>query len=872
MSVSLKDISISDIGLSVRSTNGLLKSGIETVEAMLGLDEEGLYKMPNLGKKSVEEILEKIHYFQEMDPDYVKPVRPGVFGLIDEPENRETILEYVRNNDEDIDNLGLSNRSRNQLVKNGYLKMSDVVFLTEAELKTIPALGGNSVNEIVTVINDYLKKNEDRVIAFLSGDQTAIADDRNIREEIVDLFKNIGFKGLSLSEICDKLDLPEAVTEERIKLNIGKLLNDGILEYVDFRCYRVYPKFIDMMEVTPKISDRNKTLLKKRLEGITLEIIGQEETPSLTRERVRQIVTKEAAKVADYSRRTTGLPFFDEDYYRYFYNTYAFDKKECSQWLGVSPYVWNYLDTIGVKRGEKSLEEAQEDYTNLDLGFRLKIKNYLNRNKLFLDGEWVNKRRDALEEYVIRKLCQNEVTFTEFVDIYNDFLKSEEVEFDPDLYITEDVYATRKNRLMDLTCLLWKQNEKLRYYDIEGRDFTELFDTLNLSSYENIEISTSKMMWENPEVMRKYDIRDQYELHNLLRKVLKEGDYHEFHCNRMPNIAFGKFNRDEAILQILIDNSPISTEGIIDIIHEEYGYDKGTILGTYLIPISKYYYDGIYSIDQKIAPDYQLDLLKRKLTENFYFFDEIRNIYKDLFKDADPEAINPYTIKKMGFNAYSRYALKGYNSLESYFNDFLTKDDIVDLHPLRKRYAYVVTFSNKLMELKRGLQVIEFEPNILINIRKLEKAGVSKEAIRKYCDAVYEFVEDGEFFSSRSIINDGFDSELFDLGFSDWFYGSILISDSRFTYGNMFGNLIFKKGEGQITVKDFAYDVIRQNEVIDRYDLISELNEHYGCSVKDIWDVYYKVQDTGIHFDRFLDRIYLNEDIYYEELENAGEL
>lgn len=864
------EISIKELGLSVRSVHGLTKIGVETAEDLMTVTEEQLLGVRNLGRKSVDEILEKIAELSDGTEKYEKKARQGVYGLIDDPETTGAVIEYVKNNDVFIKDFGLSNRSRNQLLRNGYDKISDIAFMSKSDLEKIPALGATSISEILSVIDAYFYKNEKRIFAFCSGDASAVTDDDTIKQNILELYEGKGFSGLSMKDITEGLDLPEAVTEDRIKGVIGKLIAEGELEYVDFWCHRVYPKFEDVLAKTPKIDDRNREFVNKRLAGITLEAIGQE--AGLTREGVRQVVNKGAKKVADYNYTLTGLRSFDEDYYEYFYKTYAFEKKDGSKWLGVSDRIWNYLDMMGVKRGEKPLKDALEDSDNLDLGFRLKIKNYLNRNRLFLDGEWVDKKRESLERFVIRKLCKDDVSFNGFVEKYNDFLQKEGIEFDPDIYITEDVYATRKNRVTDMTCLLWKQNEKLRYYDIEGRDFAELFDTLNLASYENIEISTAKLMWEHPEVMEKYDIRDQYELHNLLRKTIKEGEFNGFRCNRMPNIVFGQFDRDEAILQIMIDNAPVSQDKIVDIIHEEYGYDKATILGSYLIPIYRYYNDGIYSIDQKTAPDYQLDLLGKKLTGNFYYFDEIRNIYKKLFEDADPEAINPYTLKKMGFNVYTRYALKGYSSLETFFNELLTKDDVVNISGLRKRYTYVTTFTNKLMELKRNLQVIEFEPNMLINMRKLEKAGVSKEMIRDYCDAVYQFIGEDEFFSAKSLKDSGFESDLYDLGFSDWFYGNLLISDPRFSFGNMFGNLIFKKGKCQITVKDFAYDIIRQYEVIDRYDLMSEMNDRYGCSAGDFWDIYYKVQDTGVYYDKILDRVYLNEDLYYAELDETEDL
>ncbi len=866
----LKDISINELGLSVRAVNALTRAGVSTLEDLLKYDEESLFALRNLGVKTVNEILDvKKHFMPGAGTELTK--REGVLGLLDELESREKVLEYVRINDIDIDDLGLSNRARNQLKRNGYSLMSEIVLLSKEDLSLIPALGESSVNDITSVIEQHLNDHESAIVAFCSGDGSALLNDEVIRDRVLALYKDIGFKGLSFKEITEGLDFPEAITEERLKKIIGSLIRDKQLEYVDFRCHRAFEKFCDILKECPKLSDRDRGFIEQRLDGITLEEIGK--ANGLTRERVRQLVNKGVKKIQDYYFINTGLKYFDEDYYGYFYSTYFFDKKDGIKWFGVEPYIWNYLDMRGLKLGNRELSEALDD-SNIDLGFRLKIKNYLNRNRLYLDKEWVDNKRASVENFILKKLCREDVTFDDFVKIYNDYLEQQGVPYDPSVYITDEVKPTRLNRLSESRTLLWKINEKLRYYDIDGRDYTELFDTLNLASYENIEFSTAKFMEGYPDIMEKYDIRDQYELHNLLRKTVKDGDFHDFHCGRMPMIRFGAFDRDLAILKILIANSPATTEELCDLIHDEYGYDQATTMGLYLGPISEYYHNGVYSIDYKTIPRDRMEVLAKNLPGDFYYMNEIGEIYSDLYDDAKPEEINPYVLRKIGFSVFSNYVMKGYDSLESYFTELLTAKDVIDISALRSRYTYVTTFTNKLMELKRNLRMIEYEPNKLISITRLEQAGVTKEAIKDYCDKVYDFVEEDRFFSIQSIRNEGFEipSVMDELGFSDWFYGSLLISDNRFSFGNFFANLVFIKGKRNITIKEFAYELIRENEVMDRYDLLSELQNTYGCQVKDFTDIYYKIQDTGVRYDKILDRIYLNEDLYYQEIGGMEEL
>ena len=470
---------------------------------------------------------------------------------------------------------------------------------------------------------------------------------------------------------------------------------------------------------------------------------------------------------------------------------------------------------------------------------------------------------------MVRKFCTEAVSFEEFIQLYNEFLEREEVAYDEELYYTDSVLRTRKSRLADARFLLWKQNEQLRYYDMEGRDFTELLDTLNLAAYENIELSTLKFVEEYPEILEKYDIRDQYELHNLLRKIVPEGSYHDFRCGRMPEIKFGTFDRDAAILDILIDHAPINTADLCDLIHGEYGYDPAVIMATYLRPFTEYYHQGIYRIDQKAMTAEHKDALKAALTEDFYYIDEVRKIYRGLFPDADPEEVNPYNLKGMGLVVLSRYVIQNHPSLEAFCEDILTREDILDLTPYRKRLVYVQMFSQKLMELKRGLQVIEFEPNQIIQFRKLEQSGVTREMIRDFCDAVYDFTDDGSYFSIQSLRQDGFASDLDQLGFSDWFYANLLIADARFSYGNMFGNIILYRGHESITIKSFETDRIRAHGSIDIYDLMTELTDRFGCRISDRFDLICKVQGTEIYYDKFLDRLYANADTYYRELDAA---
>ena len=728
-------------------------------------------------------------------------------------------------------------------------------------------MGANSLAEILLSIKDYLLKYEDQIVAYCNGDTSSIFNQEVLKEKILDVFKKLAFSGLHYPEILEALKLPEDFDENIIKHLIGQLISERQLEYVDYRCYRTYRSFETFLSEDATLADRERSYVLRKMNGETLEEIAKSE--NITRERVRQIIKKAVNKVHAQYLAKTGLELFDEDYYQHFYTTYEVDKSVCLEWFGIPEKTYNYISMFN-SRGNENIEDAIDD-PDLDIGFKLKITNYLNRNKIYVDGNWVEKKRALIEEVVLAKCCKDEVSFDDFCKLYNKFLEEQGIPFDKKIYYTEDVIESRYNRLSEARCVLWKQFQMLRYYDIDGQDYTDLLDSLSIEGYENTEVSTLKMFGDNPELMARYDIRDHYELHNLLRKIVPEGSYNGFKCGRMPIISFGEFDRDSAILDILINNAPISMNDLADLIQEEYGYDKATVMATYLTPFKAYYHQGMYRVDQKVMPNQHMDVLKNILTDDFYFIEDIKRIYRNAIPDADLETINPYNLKNMGFNVLSRYVLQNYPSLDAYFNHILTEKELVDITEYRKKYCYIQMWSTKLMRLKNSYDIIEFEPNQIVQFRRLEKAGVTKQMLKEFCDEVYQYVQDGTYFSAKSLRLSGFESELYDLGFSDWFYASVLCADGRFSFNNMFKSLILYKGNMPISINSFVYDYVKRVGSIDTYELMDILENEYDCKLADRNKFMRGIYGINLYYDPILQRLYLNEELYYKELDNDQE-
>jgi hypothetical protein len=225
----------------------------------------------------------------------------------------------------------------------------------------------------------------------------------------------------------------------------------------------------------------------------------------------------------------------------------------------------------------------------------------------------------------------------------------------------------------------------------------------------------------------------------------------------------------------------------------------------------------------------------------------------------------------MGFAVNSKYAVQHYDSANKYFEAILTEKDQFDISPFRDRFATYQSYQGVLLDLRKNLQIIEYEPDQYINFRKLERGGLTKKMIFEFCDAVYDAAEDGEFFTICSLRQKGFENELFDFGFGDLFYGSLLLSDERFSFKKLWGTMLLRKDKKEISAKDFIVEIVTRERQIDLYDLETLLRQEYGCTAVETYDCVQRTKDAEIFYDSELQIFYADQELYYDEIDGMGD-
>lgn len=866
------DVSVYNLNLSTRAGSSLYRGGIRMLSELIVLTQQQLRNISNLGSKSLAEIIECVPAYlkaheeekNEIDIDHstkndenpvlvLPEINPDIPVLAAEYAVVDGMIicrsDYSRIADAPIEVLNLSVRATNCLERSGLTKLSMLIGLPYSEFRNIRNLGALSANEIQEKLELYLSRccsaaesNISQGTIYSSGD-------------VLRVLKEHEYESLSLSMICEAL--PNANEEDILQL-VEHLLRDGSIEK-EGNTYNVYHRsFVESMSTLAEdasLDERAASILQLRSNGVTLEEVGQRF--GITRERVRQIEKKAMDKL---TRR--GRVHFEEDKYAYFFTTYAMDKELFFDYLQETEQVWYYL-TTRYSKGKEELSKAIDD-PNVSVELRRIADRFIHRGYIQVDGVYFPALRGDIEDYVVEKYCKDEVSIDDFFLLYDKFLQANDIT-DERFQVTESTRATRSNRLSESNKILWKQNQRFRYYDIQSGDYTELLEVLNLSQYTDIELSTRKFLMDYPELMSRYDLRDEYEIHNLLKKIHAEKENPDMIFSRMPNIIFGVFDRDAAVKEMLFALAPISQEDLAEAISEEYGTRSETIKANWLTGISEYYHQGMYSVDYEDMPKEHVLKLQEILTDDFYYLSELRKLYARTIPDADMSLLSTYNLKKMGFLIGSSYVLQNYPTAEAYFDHLLTGPDIVDISPLNRRYGQLSTYTLYLSGLKREMEIIEFEPFQYINIRRLQKIGYDKECLRSYADRVWSFLLDDEFFTVQSLRKAGFGDELDMLGFNDLFYSSLLREDSRFTWQRIGKTVVLNPKGTQFNVHDFLVDRVIKEEAIDVDDFVAMLQEVYGISL-DRHDVLHQVKGSDVYYDSIMGKLYADYSTYFEEV------
>ena len=919
----MENISVEKLGFTNRTRNALMRGKIYTLAELMLLSEEDLLKINNMGIKSVKEVLEfqerfasenDITELDEVDqvfiteaiehPLVINCAFPEYMGKEIQNVSYRT-QDGIYATDIDINELGFSVRTENGLIRANCQTINQLVHMTYEDLLAVKNLGSKSINEIL----DYIKKNVEIVVVGDMLDETMEIlyetivsylpeGNEKLNNQILKILKIILAKnaneikmlqvGCDVKMLLSKKRFIELVWDD-IQIHnvyssyifsmISNLQNLNLLSRASFYkdiglhdsvmkelleagkieehmgSYRVrLPHIVDWIAALDKENQRQAIIM--RLNGKTLEECGQE--LGLTRERVRQIINKAIRR----------KPILREDDYKELFERYSLDRAAFGAIFQVNSQVYDYLNMV-YKHGDEPIDNmVNEEFITKEV--RMALEKYLNRDNILVGEEYVPCKRELLCRKLAEIICSDsDISFDEFYELYMAFLKRENLDKKENLlFPSSRAFAAR---MEDSSYVLMKYGRKFRYYPIEQIDIESLIGALELEQYQNVEISTLKMLNDYPELMLEYDIRDEYELHNLLKKTAEKwnsDNKYNVSINRMPLLVFGEADRKKQTEELLYQLAPISIEDFCEFYELEYGVLSRTVMANFTPYISNYYHNGMYSVNQPLFDNDEKDYMEKILNGDFYFLEDVKEEYCSRFGIDNLDRVNPRTLKELGFKVYTNYVVSDkYSNAYEYFKYFILKEDTIDMKKQDRRLTYIQIVNSTLEELRSSYQLLEYGDMQFIKLSRLQSVypDISIEMINSYVDSAIKYSEEEKYFTIKRLKNRGFKHRLHEVGLDEWFNSGLIKNSRKVRFIKAGSSVIFYQGNRQITTTDFIHFVIKREKKIDIYEFVNLLKSEYGIILSKEKIVQF-IKDTSMYYDSIMEKLYLTKEYYYEEI------
>lgn len=927
---------IDSLKFSNRLKNVLKRNGCFYVDQLLELTEEDLNSFRGIGKKTMDEVLDFQTRCNQIGDRYIESMLDNTKDLaestIDESTKIIDVILDIRVSEKDRilfknkDGLyvedyplqvspvpqgvreALKRAGCNTIRKVAFKKYRELEFEKGFGQKKMDALLNSFSSDLVKIsINHFEKrKNTEEIYARL---ETAL-NEHETQFDIISvrsvLYELIDENYLELEKILvvDKCSADELV--ERTVWNSPKFINE-YKNYIIQICsdsWRIsieknwikFPVVLNELGVTsrvfnelcservleidedgffmivrPTIQDwigklegNQKRIIIGLLDGKTYEECGRELDMPISRERVRQIKEKAIKNKL----------ILQEDIYQYWYEKYNLDEVRMCSIFNLDSKIYRYLKML-YKPGVKNLEEMFDDEF-LSRSQRTRLVDYTNKDKVLIEGEYVECTRDAICEKLAEMYYSDEsVNYEDFYERYKLLLEEKGLEKNSRLICpSDDSIRAFKARLEDCNFGLSKPKNSFRYYPIQKCDINSFIEQLNLKQFKDVEVSSLKIYRDNVELMREYNILDEYELHNLMKKTSKiwNANNYGLKFKRMPTLQFGECNREQQVFELLKRYAPIRRDEFCEAYEEEYGFSANTVAADFLNSINEYYNNEIYDIEQPLFTEEEKLFMNSILVGDMYFMEDVLKEYIERFGYKSRERVNTRSLKNLGFRTYSKFIIRDkYTSSEAYFRELYLNRSSFSSEDYDSRLGYIQSSSKVLSELKSRYEILEYERGEFVTMNRLNEfhPSVTKQVLSEYASKTIESIGNHQFETIKSLRNKGcdcFDEMLVTLGFDDWFASSIVRYSGRIRTILIGNECVFYRGEEKLFSEDFIKWVIQKFEKknINIYELCEYLEDEYGI-ITNKERINALIENSSLYYDKITGKVYYNKENYYEE-------
>ncbi|MGH1866694.1 hypothetical protein ABE905_08065 [Enterococcus durans] len=713
-------------------------------------------------------------------------------------------------------------------------------------------LDGEDKNKIYKVIENTLKKVELKSVdidCYAEIILKCLDFDYLLQEKYFDIIQKIILNILKKEKKTISLFLLKQKVRELIYCDIEiqpyllKLTKEGFVlfnsEGIKYHMPRIDEYIKNNLVMYP--------ILNKRLSGFTLEMIGNLE--NVTRERIRQ---KEKVEL----KKLPCQEIYESTYLKY-YKEYSLTSEEFCEVFSFTPFQYRFLSLYNKVLHENQMKTKDKLMESDQLTFkeRERLENILNADFFIFGNKKIRRKKIDLIEYLIEVYAQEETALEEFCEKVKAFNEFHQLNFDFSSNTATEAIINRANNV------LLKYGKRIIHYQVDPENILSVLKQIDFKHYINQEISARRIIKDYRIELNQIDIYDEYELHNLLKRYvvyLPE----DVKLKRMPFIEVGDADRDEQVLNLLIELSPISIDDFVETYSERYGVYEKTIRANFLKVIDEFKNHEIYHADTPPIDIKMVNQLENLLTDTFYFKEDVYELYQKIY---GPCNIPDFVFPQLGYKSYSNFILQSnYNRADVYFEEMYLAKDIFYIKDTR--FYLLGSFRNKLETLKSEYKIFEYAKNSFISIDKLKNfANITENDITRLLNDIGQYVGD-RYFTVDNVEFIIEKSKLNMLGFEDIFYESIIKGAKDYRYQNMGGTTVFKRTKEKFYSYNLVEEIVFKYKAIDIYDLIDLLDNNYGIKLSKE-KILINCNQVDLYYNPLMEMIYIDIDKFYEMME-----
>ncbi|EGO2510544.1 hypothetical protein IL092_002424 [Enterococcus faecalis] len=834
--------------LRLREKLGFTAEEVAIIQRMQNNKEKAIYYNEILAFEEAKKPKKMSKFFQEQEINYDTVLQTSLVNLVEKNEsltpgqiqvflnykNQCLKLKYSNTSTDNIDNVtkSLADTFMNSLSQ--YTTTQE-----EDEIKEIVF----SLLDTVHLESVDLEKYGHEILFALDFDYTLRNKKRNyIQSTLLNVFRKQR-KDMSLFLIKRKIN-SLFYGEIDIQKELNYFIKEGLIVFTPegIRYQRLH------IDNYIQSHSQNYPVVSQRLKGQTLEEIGQ--TMGVSRERIRQIEKNER----------TRIPIHDvhEMSYAKYYTEYDLTMLEFCKVFSFTNSQYRFLELACKKLSDNHQIKSKEMLMQSDeLTFieRNKLEDILNKNFLIIGNRKIEKTKLALIEYLIEIYGKEEIRRDDFYDLVRQFVIEHHLDFDFSSNRALDGVLDRAKNV------LHKYGRKLGHYQVDTEDLISTLQGINFEHYMDQEISAKKLFDNYKEDFNQIDIFDEYELHNLLKRYINYLPNYVT-IKRMPLIEIGQVDRDEQVLNLMIELSPINVNDFADEYSNKYGVLAQTVKANFLNVIEEFKKGETYFSDAPVLNPVVVDNLKTLLTHPFYMKEDVKNLYAEKY---GAEKIPDYIFNRLGYRNFSEFILLDkFTRAETFFEETYFNKEMFEVDD--NRLYLLGSFRYRLFKKLSNYEVFEYQKDSFISMNKLTNyADITKDDVIELLNE-FDLVVSDQYFTVSHIEFVIEKSKFSELGFDNIFYESILKTTKGYRFQRIGGAMVFRKTKNKFYTYELIDEIVFKYKSMDIYDLMEFLDENYGINLSKE-KIICSCQKTEMYYNPTMEMIYTDIEKFYEMME-----